>query len=323
MSRGKCLKLNSNDLMPIVGFGAWKVAKNVCADTIYNAIKSGYRLIDGAQDYGNEKECGEGVRRAIADGLVKREDIFITTKLWNTYHAKEHVEEMLRFSLKEWGLDYFDLFLIHFPIPLKYVDPKVRYPPDWYTDPIARTTELEASPLIDTWAVLETCVDKGLCRNIGYANFNSGLVMESFTWAKKIKPSVLQIEHHPYLVQDQLTRFAQSKGLAITAYSSFGQISYVELDNPRVNKAVMLLENDVVLRIAKETKKTPAQVLLRWATQRNIAVIPKTSNPHRLAENLDCLSWDLSATQMKSLSRLDCNLRMNEPGTPETPLPIF
>jgi D-xylose reductase len=106
--------------MPLVGMGLWKVPNAVCADAVYEAIKAGYRLLDGASDYGNEVEAGQGVARAIREGIVKREELFIVSKLWNTYHAEEHVDPACRRSLQDWGLDYFDLYLIHFPIALKY-----------------------------------------------------------------------------------------------------------------------------------------------------------------------------------------------------------
>ncbi len=106
--------------MPLVGMGLWKVPNPVCADSVYAAIRAGYRLFDGASDYGNEVECGQGIARAIKEGLVKREELFITSKLWNSFHAEEHVLPACERSLKDWGLDYFDLYLIHFPIALKY-----------------------------------------------------------------------------------------------------------------------------------------------------------------------------------------------------------
>ena len=118
--------------MPLVGFGLWKVKNETCADQVYNAIKTGYRLFDGACDYGNEVEAGQGVNRAVAEGLVKREDLFIVSKLWNSFLDKERVMPICKKQLADWGLDYFDLYIIHFPIAIKYVDPSVRYPPGFY-----------------------------------------------------------------------------------------------------------------------------------------------------------------------------------------------
>lgn len=117
--------------MPVVGLGCWKIDGKVTADTVHAAIKAGYRCIDEACDYGNEKQAGEGITKAIADGLVKREDMWITSKLWNTYHRKEHVEDACRRSLADLGVEYLDLYLVHFPISLKFVPFDNMYPPEW------------------------------------------------------------------------------------------------------------------------------------------------------------------------------------------------
>ncbi|KAJ9622787.1 D-xylose reductase [Taxawa tesnikishii (nom. ined.)] len=298
------VKLSSGHQMPLVGFGLWKVNKETCADTVYNAIKSGYRLFDGACDYGNEVEAGKGVARAIQEGIVKREELFIVSKLWNSFHDGDRVEPICRKQLADWGLDYFDLFIVHFPIALKYVDPSVRYPPGW-TDENDKVTESNA-PLKDTWKAMEELVDDGLAKSIGISNYNGALILDLFRYAK-IHPATLQIEHHPYLTQEPLIKLAQERGISVTAYSSFGPQSFVELD----------------MHIADKHGKTPAQVLLRWATQRGVAVIPKSNNQNRLAQNLDVCSFDLSQDEIKSISSLDQGLRFNNPTNYGINLPIF
>lgn len=308
--------------MPLVGFGAWKVPKATCADTIYNAIKSGYRLIDGAQDYANEKECGQGVNRAIKEGIIKREDIFITSKLWNTFHAKEHVKKMLKRTLSDWGLEYLDLFLIHFPIAQKYVDPEVRYPPTFVNDVEKNVAYFQNTPISETWAALEECVEEGLVKNIGISNFNAGLIRDLLTYAK-IRPAVLQVEHHPYLTQEALINYVQSENIAITAYSTFGPQSFIELNHPSVGKQVTVLEHPTVVNIAGSHSKTPAQVILRWATQRKIAVIPKSNHQARLEQNLKSYDFDLSEDELKAISSLNIGLRFNNPADWPTPSPIF
>jgi diketogulonate reductase-like aldo/keto reductase len=143
--------------MPLIGLGTWKVEKELCADVVYNAIKVGYRCIDEAMVYGNEKEAGAGIKKAIDEGIVKREDLFVTSKLWNTYHKKEHVEPAIKKTLEDLGLDYVDLYLIHFPVSLKFVPfedmPNGR---EWEFDPAngVRMTE-EPCPLSETWAAME------------------------------------------------------------------------------------------------------------------------------------------------------------------------
>ncbi|CCX05990.1 NADP-dependent oxidoreductase domain-containing protein [Pyronema domesticum] len=304
------LKLNNGREMPQVGFGLWKVPTATAADTVYNAIKTGYRLFDGAFDYGNEKECGQGVKRAIDEGLVKREELFIVSKLWNTFHEADKVEPIVRQQLEWWGLEYFDLFHIHFPVSLAYVDPAVSYPSGWhYTDGTVKTV---AAPIHTTWAALEKCVDAGLIRTIGVSNFQGSLILDLLRSAR-IKPAVLQIEHHPYLVQPDLLNLAESENIAVTAYSSFGPQSFVELDFERTKGLTSLFDHEIVTKIAKDNNKTPAQVLLRWATQRGIAVIPKSNSQHRLQENLDVTGWDLKEEEVKAISGLDRGLRFNNP----------
>ncbi|KAK7465411.1 hypothetical protein VKT23_005389 [Stygiomarasmius scandens] len=304
--------------MPAVGFGLWKVTKSTCADTVYKAIKAGYRLFDGAGDYGNEKEAGEGVRRALSEGIVKREDLFITSKLWNTFHAKEHVKKMAKFQLDLWGLDHFDLFLVHFPIALQYVEPKDKYPPEWWG--LDGGVHLQNTPMQETWTCMEELVDEGVTKNIGISNCQGSIILDILRYAR-IEPQVLQVEIHPYLTQEPLQKLCKTLGIAVTAYSSFGPQSYIELG---VNKNVVgLLQHDLVGSIAQTAGKTPAQVLLRWATQQGIAVIPKSNDETRIKQNLECDSFDLSEEDMKKISALNIGLRLNEPLDLDPRLGIF
>jgi len=319
------LKLNSGYEMPQVGLGLWKVDPEVCADTVYNAIKNGYRLFDGACDYGNEKEAGDGVRRAIQDGLVKREELFIVSKLWNSFHDKDKVVPACKKSLSDWGVDYFDLYLIHFPIAIEYVDPSVRYPPGW-ANAEGKTVAARA-PLQGTWEAMETIADQGLARSIGVSNYNGGLLLDLFRYAR-IMPAVLQIEHHPYLVQQPLLDLCKANGITVTGYSSFGPQSFRDLAAAGIDMKIahdigLLFENSTITSIAQKHGKTPAQVLLRWATQRGLAVIPKSSSPERLKQNLDVTAFDLSEEEIKTISALDKGLRFNDPLNYGINLPCF
>jgi len=304
--------------MPAIGFGLWKVTKSSCADTVYNAIKSGYRLLDGAGDYGNEKEAGEGLNRAIKDGLVKRDEIFVTSKLWNTFHAREHVKVLAKKQLALWGIDYFDLFLIHFPIALKYVDPAHRYPPEWFGDD--GKVYLQNTPYQETYQAMEELIDEGLVKNIGVSNVNGSLLLDIFRYAK-YPPAVNQVELHPYLTQEALIKLCKTLNVAITAYSSLGPQSYVELGADKGAKN--LLEHDTVGSIAKKAQKSHAQVLLRWAVQQGLAVIPKSNNHDRLIQNLQVADFELSDADMKALSSLNINLRLNDPADIDPRLAIF
>ncbi|KAM3069245.1 D-xylose reductase [Clarireedia jacksonii] len=257
------IKLSSGHPMPQVGFGLWKVDKKTCADTVYNAIKTGYRLFDGACDYGNEKEAGEGVKRAISEGLVQRSDLFIVSKLWNSFHDQERVGPIAKKQLADWGIDYFDLYIMHFPVALRYVDPEVRYPPGWEYSDKAGDVQQSKATIQETWQAMEKLVDEGLAKSIGVSNFQGALLIDLLRYAR-VRPATLQIEHHPYLVQETLLKLAESEGIAVTAYSSFGPQSFVELGWDSAHNTPTLFEHDVIKKIADKTKKSTAQVLLRY-----------------------------------------------------------
>lgn len=297
--------------IPQVGFGMWKISKEACADAVYQAIKAGYRHLDSACDYGNEKEVGNGIKRAIQDGLCTREDLWVTSKLWNTYHSKAHVKPALERTLKDLQLDYLDLYLIHFPIAQPYVDFDVRYPPEWILAPEKGAMELAPVPLFETWQAMEVLHDEKLVRQIGVCNYNSGLLHDLMAYAR-IKPSMLQIESHPYLTQQRLIRLAKQYGVSVTAFSPLGALSYVELD--MASQAESVLEQSVVIQAAERLQKTPAQIVLRWGIQRGNAIIPKTLNPKRLIENISIFDFALSDTEMQAIDELNCNRRFNDPG---------
>ncbi|CAJ0754621.1 14536_t:CDS:2, partial [Entrophospora sp. SA101] len=318
----------TGDRMPLVGFGSWELPNDKVADSIYQALKNDYRLLDCAALYGNEKEIGDGIKKAIDYGIVKRDDIFITSKLWNTFHKKEHVRPALERTLNDLKVKYLDLYLIHFPISLKHVDPKERYPADWYYDTKNKTCIQENVTIRETWEAMEELVDSGLNKtciqenvtiretweameelNIGISNFNAALIMDLLKYAR-VKPAVLQIEHHPYLTQEQLVDYAKSQGLAVNAYSSIRSSSY----GPKKDEnSPQLLKEPILEQIAKKYNRSTAQVALRWAVQRNIVVIPKSTNPSRLVENHKVIEFTLTDEEVKAISSLDRKLRFNDP----------
>ncbi|KAL2125302.1 hypothetical protein VTJ04DRAFT_1667 [Mycothermus thermophilus] len=304
------IKLNSGYDMPQVGFGLWKVDKEIAADVVYNAIKVGYRLFDGAADYGNEVECGRGIKRAIDEGIVKREELFIVSKLWNTFHDGDKVEPIVRKQLADWGIDYFDLYLIHFPVALEYVDPSVRYPPGWHYE--GDEIRPGKATIQETWTAMEALVPKGLARSIGVSNFQAQLIYDLLRYAK-IRPATLQIEHHPYLVQQELLNLAKQEGIAVTAYSSFGPASFLEFNMKHAVELTPLIENETIKAIAAKHGRTPSQVLLRWATQRGLAIIPKTTRVELMESNLKSIEFDLTEEDIKTISSFDRNLRFNQP----------
>tara|TARA_B100000767_G_scaffold181140_1_gene169059 strand:- start:1260 stop:2237 length:978 start_codon:yes stop_codon:yes gene_type:complete len=303
----------ADQVMPAVGLGLWKIDSDAVALAVYDAIKAGYRHLDSAADYGNEVQVGEGIARAIAEGLCSREELWVTSKLWNTYHRKRYVEAACRKSLNDLGLDYFDLYLVHFPIALSFVDFQDRYPPEWLFNPSAEmpSMQLDRVPLSETWAAMEQLVDAKLARQIGICNYSASLLHDLMNYAN-IKPAMLQIESHPYLTQEALIRTAQSYDIAVTAFSPLGSLSYVALD--MASEAETVLTQSVVLAAAQRTGATPAQVVLRWGLQRGTAVIPKTSNPQRLLENLSLSGFMLTVDEMAAISSLNQNRRFNDPG---------
>lgn len=223
-------------------------------------------------------------------------------------------------QLADWGIDYFDLYLIHFPVATEYVDPSVRYPPGWqYEGDEIRPSK---ATIQETWTAMEDIVAKGLAKNIGISNFQAQLIYDLLRYAK-IRPATLQIEHHPYLVQNELLRLAKNEGIAVTAYSSFGPASFAEFNMEHVSKVKPLLEHDVVSEIAKKHGKTTAQVLLRWSTQRGLAVIPKSTRVDFMKSNLESIEFDLTEDEIKQITALDINTRFNQPSNVSSKMSPF
>jgi D-xylose reductase len=331
--------LKSGAAMPVLGLGVWKIPPSATADCVrsplpvrcpfsnpreitassrpqvYNALKLGWRAIDAACDYGNEVQVGEGISRALKEGVCSRADLFITSKLWCTFHEPVRVEPALRRTLSHLQLDYLDLYLVHFPIPLRYVDPAARYPPGWFFDPSAAAPAMEWSrvPVGDTWAALEACADKGLARALGVCNFNTALLRDLLFRAKR-PVEVLQVELHPYLVQEKLVRFAQSEGIVVTGFSPLGSASYVEIGMAAPTDSALL--EPAVRAIAERVGATPAQVILAWHLARGLTVVPKTVNHARLAENLaaEKVVGKLTTEDVAAISALDKHRRFNDPG---------
>jgi len=299
--------------LPKVGFGFWKVEKEKTAEVCRTAIEVGYRHLDCACDYGNEVEVGQGIAQAIKGGMCDREDLWVTSKLWNTYHAPEHVQLACEKSLQDLKLDYLDLYLIHFPIAQRFVPFEKNYPPGWFFNPNAANPTIEESrvPISETWQAMEELAKSGLVRNIGICNFGTSQIRDLLTYAH-IRPAVLQVETHPYLTQEKLLRYCNQEKITYTAFSPLGAQSYFSLGMADPSEAVMA--NDAVKAIATETGKTIAQVLLRWGVQRGTAVIPKTSSKPRMIENIDVFNFELSDNQMAAISALDQGRRFNDPG---------
>jgi D-xylose reductase len=307
------IPLPGSGSMPAVGLGTWKISKAQASDVVCEAMRAGYRHFDCACDYGNEPEVGAGLSKAFADGLCQREEAWITSKLWNTYHNPRHVRMACERSLRDLRLDVLDLYLVHFPIALEFVPFDRRYPPGWFHDPEAELPVMKPVriPIAETWGAMEELVRSGLVRQIGVSNFGASLLRDLLAYAE-IRPSVLQIELHPFLTQEKLLRFCREEGIAVTAFSPLGSPSYFSLGMAQPDESV--LEVAEVRAAAARHERTPAQVLLRWGIQRGTAVIPKTSSCERLRENLAIFDFRLSDDEMKAISGLNRNRRFNDPG---------
>eukprot|EP00049_Salpingoeca_infusionum_P015980 m.318083 g.318083 ORF g.318083 m.318083 type:complete len:336 (+) comp15989_c0_seq15:100-1107(+) len=306
------ITLNNGKTMPQVGLGTWKAGPGVVATAVEEAIKAGYRHIDGACDYGNEKEVGQGIQNAIAAGVCTREDLFVTSKLWNTFHKKENVQPACEKTLSDLGLAYVDLYLVHFPISLKFVPFETRYPPEWIYDPSAAEPKMivDPVPMSETWSAMESLVDQGLAKSIGVSNFSTSLLADLLSYAR-IKPAVNQVEIHPYLTQENLVRFCKMNDVAITSYSPLGAGSYVSINGATEDETIF--KDATMASIAEAHKKSIAQVALRWAVQQGFTTVPKSSQVERIKQNIDVFDFELTEDEMKAIAGLNRNRRFNDP----------
>lgn len=261
------VELNNHTFMPQVGFGTYKVVPEQASDAVYTAISYGYRHIDTAQLYFNEAEVGQGIGKAIADGLVSREQLYVTTKLNNNNHAPADVERSFDESLAKLGSDYVDLFLVHWPMPNR--------------------ADLD---MVATWKAMTKLLDDGRLRSIGVSNFLPEHI-ERISQAIGVMPVNNQIELHPQFMNRPSADYCRQHGIAVTAWSPLARGRV--FDTPQVTT------------VAQQLGVTPAQAVLRWHIQLGNVVIPKSVTPARIAANLDIDSFELSSQQMELISSLD------------------
>uniref|UniRef100_A0ACB8EZ40 Uncharacterized protein n=1 Tax=Sphaerodactylus townsendi TaxID=933632 RepID=A0ACB8EZ40_9SAUR len=271
----------------------------IVQDAIEVAVVNGYRHIDCAHLYENEEAIGEGLHRVLKKGLVKREDLFIVSKLWNGSHEPHRVEAACRKSMKDLQQDYLDLYLMHSPMGSKFVEGELMPQKDGQM----LVTDVD---YVDTWKAMENLVDKGLVKSIGVANFNS-CQLERLYAAARIKPDLFQAERHVYQIQCKLIALAKSKGMVFEGYSPLCSIQSPFLDHKLAPKNGM--EDPVVKDIAKKHGKSPAQIMIRFNIQSGISTIPKSQTPAHIIENTKVFDFCLTDEEMKKLESLHYGAR--------------
>jgi alcohol dehydrogenase (NADP+) len=294
----KYLQFSNNDKMPILGLGTWKSAKGEVYQTVRKAIEIGYRHFDCALIYGNEHEIGQAISDAMDNKEVTRNELWITSKLWNNRHKKADVQPSIEITLNNLKLDYLDLYLIHWPVALKY---EVNYPQNG-----SEMVDLKNMPLTQTWEGMIALKDNGLTKHIGVSNFTIKKINQLIA-ETGICPEALQLELHPFLQQKKVLDFANAKGIVLTGYCPLGSA-----DRPanRITEGEpKLFENKTILDIATAKGITPAQIMLAWAVNRGTSVIPKSVNSQRLKENLEAADIKLTASDMRKINKLDQHYR--------------
>lgn len=298
----RCILLNNGNHLPTVGFGTWRCDIDKLEEAVYTAIKLGYRHIDAANLYKNEHITGKAIQRAITDGLVKRDDLFVTSKLAPTQMEPHMVRPMIEKSIADLCVGYLDLYITHWPYA---IDSACTVSPA----PTSARLGYDKVRYMQVWQELEKAVTDGLVRNLGCSNMTA-MKLHDVLETCKIKPSVVQNELHPCLNQSLLKQYCDYHGIVLTAYCPLGSpgrpAAYRNPGDPEI------LTQPIILEISNKMGKTPAQVALRWALQRGTVPLPRSTNTERITENFGIYDWSLSNEDMEKINSLD--LTVNSKG---------
>ncbi|XP_053675614.1 1,5-anhydro-D-fructose reductase-like [Anopheles nili] len=292
--KASTITLNNGKKMPVLGLGTYGLRGQNCIDAVKTAIDAGYRHIDTAFLYENETEVGQGIKEKIEDGTITREDIFVTTKLWNTSHEPDQVRQAFDTSMANLNLGYVDLYLMHSPLGAT-VD----------SNGVTVLTDID---YVTTWKAMENLLDTGRVRSIGVSNFNSEQLRRVIEHGT-VKPVTNQVECHVRLNQKKLIKFCKDRDVVVTAYSPLVRPSAtIGLDSSGTPKPAF--EDERVVSIAERYGKTPAQVLLRYLVDIGTVPIPKSGNPDRIRQNLNIFDFTLTPEEVCSLDSLNTGQRL-------------
>ena len=282
----------------MLGLGTWKSAKGEIYQTVRKAIEIGYRHFDCALIYGNEHEIGQAISDAMGNKEVTRNELWITSKLWNNRHKKADIQSAIEITLDSLKLDYLDLYLIHWPVALVN---EANYPQNG-----SDMVDLKHIPLTETWQGMIALKDKQLTKHIGVSNFSIKKINQLIA-DTGVCPEALQLELHPFLQQNKIIDFANANNIVITGFCPLGSAdrpaNRITAGEPK------LFENKTILDIARDKGTTPAQIMLAWAVNRGTSVIPKSVNAERLKENLEAADMGLWASEMQKINDLDQHYR--------------
>lgn len=294
----KTVQFANGDHMPIIGLGTWKSNPGEVYNAVKEALRLGYRHIDCAPIYGNEAEIGRALSESFKEGVVSRDQLWITSKLWNNAHAPKDVQPALEKTLSDLQLDSLNLFLVHWPVAITREV--------LFHKSAADLLSLNDEPISNTWSAMEALVDKGLCDHIGVSNF-SVAKLEALLKTATLMPEMNQIELHPYLQQPKMLEYCKSKNIHLTAFAPLGSAD--RPDRLKLDGEPVLLDEPVIKQIADRHDATPAQILISWAAHRQTVVIPKSAKPQRIKQNLGAIDVTLSVSDMQEIAALDRHRR--------------